>query len=75
MTARLPVPLQQTGTDPDAVRPKMERSQRQGRTGSWGNELQGMLRAVSGGFIFATPLLSTMFLSVVFSLSGDHFRA
>src|SRR5215217_8957911 len=60
MAARLPVPLQQTGTDPDAVRPKMERSQRQGRTGSWGNELQGMLRAVSGGFIFATPLLYTM---------------
>jgi len=41
------VQMQQTRTDLD-------------RTGSWGKELQDVLRAVSGGFIFATPLLYTM---------------
>src|SRR5215204_7121699 len=46
--------------DAGAVRPGRERGRRQGRTGSWERELQEMLRAVSGGFIFATPLLYTM---------------
>src|SRR5918997_162962 len=54
------VQLPQTRNDPEAVSPEMERRQRQGRTGTWGRELQGILRAVSGGFIFATPLLYTM---------------
>src|SRR5215204_4381688 len=54
------VDVQQTRNQTGAACPKMERTQRQGRSGSWGNELQGMLRAVSGGFIFATPLLYTM---------------
>jgi putative integral membrane protein (TIGR02587 family) len=54
------VHLQQARNQSGAASPEMERSQRQGRSGSWGNELQGMLRAVSGGFIFATPLLYTM---------------
>ena len=52
--------VQQARNDADAAGPEMERSQRQGRSGSWGNELQDILRAVSGGFIFATPLLYTM---------------
>src|SRR5829696_5638885 len=43
-----------------AAGPEMEMQQRQGRSGSWGKELQDILRAVSGGFIFATPLLYTM---------------
>src|SRR5829696_5433985 len=54
------VHLQQTRNQSGAASPQMERSQRQGRGGSWGNELQGILRAISGGFIFATPLLYTM---------------
>src|SRR5215203_6495231 len=54
------VDLQQTRNQTGEASPEMERSQRQGRSGSWGNELQGILRAVSGGFIFATPLLYTM---------------
>jgi putative integral membrane protein (TIGR02587 family) len=37
-----------------------ERTQRRRRTGSWRNELDDILRAASGGFIFATPLLYTM---------------
>jgi putative integral membrane protein (TIGR02587 family) len=40
--------------------PGRERRRRDGRAGSWGSELEGILRAVSGGFIFATPLLYTM---------------
>src|SRR5829696_1492653 len=43
-----------------AAGPEMEMQQRQGSTGSWRKELQDILRAVSGGFIFATPLLYTM---------------
>ena len=54
------VQLPQTRNDPDAASREMERSRRQDSTGSWRNELQGILRAVSGGFIFATPLLYTM---------------
>jgi putative integral membrane protein (TIGR02587 family) len=45
---------------PEAASAEMERSQRECREGSWGKELQDVLRAVSGGFIFATPLLYTM---------------
>jgi putative integral membrane protein (TIGR02587 family) len=54
------VQLQQTRNDADAASPEMERGRCQGSTGSWGKELQDILRAVSGGFIFATPLLYTM---------------
>ena len=52
--------VQQVRSDAEATDPGMERSQREHRTGSWWNELQDVLRAVSGGFIFATPLLYTM---------------
>src|SRR5215207_10167136 len=38
----------------------VERSQGDCSTGSWRNELGDILRAASGGFIFATPLLYTM---------------
>ena len=52
--------VQQTRSDAEATDPGMERNQREHRTGTWWNELQDVLRAVSGGFIFATPLLYTM---------------
>jgi putative integral membrane protein (TIGR02587 family) len=54
MTARQPELERQ-----DAI-PGSEASQREHRTGSWRDELNDILRAVSGGFIFATPLLYTM---------------
>jgi putative integral membrane protein (TIGR02587 family) len=44
----------------DAVNPGRERRTGEHRPGSWRSELQDILRAVSGGFIFATPLLYTM---------------
>ncbi len=50
----------QAQSDGDAAGSGVERSGRRGRTGSWQRELQDILRAVSGGFIFATPLLYTM---------------
>jgi putative integral membrane protein (TIGR02587 family) len=54
MTARQVKPQLQ-----EAIRDR-ERSQRHWRAGSWRDELHDILRAVSGGFIFATPLLYTM---------------
>ena len=54
MTARQAQPERQ-----DAI-PSRVRSQPGRRTGSWRDELHDILRAVSGGFIFATPLLYTM---------------
>jgi putative integral membrane protein (TIGR02587 family) len=50
----------QARSDADGAGPGVERSRRRGRAGSWWRELQDILRAVSGGFIFATPLLYTM---------------
>ena len=50
----------QTGSNADAAGPGTERSGRDRREGTWSGELQGVLRAVGGGFIFATPLLYTM---------------
>jgi putative integral membrane protein (TIGR02587 family) len=44
----------------DAVSQGRERGTGKHRPGSWRSELQDILRAVSGGFIFATPLLYTM---------------
>jgi putative integral membrane protein (TIGR02587 family) len=46
--------------DAEVGSPGLERSRCEGRQGSWDKELQDVLRAVSGGFIFATPLLYTM---------------
>src|SRR5829696_5181519 len=40
--------------------PGRQRGRREHRKGSWGKELQDVLRAISGGFIVATPLLYTM---------------
>ena len=44
----------------EAPDPGRQRGRREHRKGSWGKELQDVLRAVSGGFIVATPLLYTM---------------
>jgi putative integral membrane protein (TIGR02587 family) len=43
----------------DAI-PGLEKRQHPWTAGSWRDELHDILRAVSGGFIFATPLLYTM---------------
>jgi putative integral membrane protein (TIGR02587 family) len=50
----------ETRSHAEAAGPGMERGQQEHRSGSWGQELQDVLRAISGGFIFATPLLYTM---------------
>jgi putative integral membrane protein (TIGR02587 family) len=50
----------QTRSLAEADGPEMERGRWEHRKGSWGKELQDVLRAVSGGFIVATPLLYTM---------------
>jgi putative integral membrane protein (TIGR02587 family) len=50
----------ETRSHAEAAGPGMERGQQERRNGSWGQELQDVLRAISGGFIFATPLLYTM---------------
>jgi putative integral membrane protein (TIGR02587 family) len=44
----------------EAPGPEEQRGRRERREGSWGKELQDFLRAISGGFIVATPLLYTM---------------
>ncbi len=44
----------------EAASPGRRRSRLELREGTWGKELQDVLRAVSGGFIVATPLLYTM---------------
>jgi putative integral membrane protein (TIGR02587 family) len=47
-------------SDAEEARRDIDRSRRERQEGSWGKELQDVLRAISGGFIFATPLLYTM---------------
>ena len=60
MGDRVAIVAQRVRNDADAASLEMERSRRERRVGSWRNELQEILRAVSGGFIIATPLLYTM---------------
>src|SRR5215212_1323011 len=52
--------VRETRSHTDATGDGEERRKRNSREGSWRKELQDVLRAVSGGFIFATPLLYTM---------------
>ena len=52
--------LDRTRSETDSTCSGLERRQRERPKGSWGRELQDILRAISGGFIFATPLLYTM---------------
>ena len=52
--------LDRTRSETESAGPLRERRRRQHPKGSWRGELQDILRAVSGGFIFATPLLYTM---------------
>jgi putative integral membrane protein (TIGR02587 family) len=57
---RVAVIARQSRNNADAAGSGRERSGRDRRKGTWSGELQGVLRAVGGGFIFATPLLYTM---------------
>jgi putative integral membrane protein (TIGR02587 family) len=50
----------QTPSNADAAGPGREWSGRDRRPITWRSELQDVLRAIGGGFIFATPLLYTM---------------
>src|SRR5688500_8865852 len=60
LDGRAPMIVNETRSLAEEAGPGTERGRREHRTGSWGKELQDVLRAVSGGFIVATPLLYTM---------------